>query len=152
MLRNTKLAFILAFLSVLLLTGCDSPSLLGKKVDKKYYTGGALLSEFIWSDSTGRNGTLKHYGFEGHQISTVHITNGVKNGIETKFDNKGRVIQQTPYYNGRIHGQDKAFYPNGSRMITFTYQNGIKHGSAYTYYPDGAVCKKAVYRRGRLAN
>ena len=152
MLRNTKLALILAFLSVLLLTGCDSPSLLGKKVDKKYYTGGALLSEFIWSDSTGRNGTLKHYGFEGHQVSSVKITNGVKNGIESKFDNKGRVIQQTPYINGKIHGVDKAFYPNGDRMITFTYRNGVKDGYAYSYYPDGKVCRKAVFRRGRLSN
>ena len=152
MLRNTKLAFLLPLLAFLLLTGCDSPSLLGKKVEKKYYTGGALLSEFIWSDSTGRNGTLKHYGFEGHQISTVNITNGVKHGIETKFDSKGRVIQQTPYNNGRINGIDKAFYPNGDRMLTFTYRNGIKDGYAYSYYPDGKVCKKAVYRRGRLSN
>jgi len=147
-----RLSILLTIFTVLFFTGCDSPSLLGKKVDKKYYTGGALRSEFIWSDSTGKNGTLKEYGFEGQLVSTINITNGVKNGTQTLFDTKGRVIRQIPYINGRVHGIDKAFYPNGDRMITFTYRNGMKDGYAYTYYPDGKVCKKAVYRRGKLSN
>jgi len=152
MSKKTFITFIMLLSSLLLFTGCESPSLMGKKVEKKYYTGGQLRSEFIWSDSTGRNGTLKKYGFEGHQISTVNITNGVKNGMETLFDSKGRVIRQIPYVNGKIHGVDKAFYPNGDRMITYTYRNGLKDGYAYSYYPDGKVCRKAVYRRGKLMN
>jgi len=152
MLHQTKLTLFLALLTLFALTGCDSPSLLGKKVEKEYYTGGQLRSEFIWSDSSGRNGTLKEYGYEGHQISSVNITNGVKNGVETLFDTKGRVIRQVPYINGKIHGTDKSFYPNGDRMITFTYKNGLKDGNAYTYYPDGRVCRKAVYKRGKLVN
>ena len=146
------LSILLAIVGLTFFTGCESPSLLGKKVDKKFYTGGALRSEFIWSDSTGRNGTLKEYGYEGQQISTVNITNGVKNGIETLFDTKGRVIRQVPYTNGKIHGIDKAFYPNGDRMITYTYRNGMKDGYAYSYYPDGKACRKAVYKRGNLTN
>ncbi len=147
-----KLTILLAILSLTFFTGCESPSLMGKKVEKKYYTGGALRSEFIWSDSTGRNGTLKEYGYEGHQVSSVNITNGVKNGIMTLFDSKGRVIRQVPYINGKVHGVDKSFYPNGDKMITYTYKNGLKDGYAYSYYPDGKVCRKAVYRRGKLAN
>lgn len=147
-----RLSILLAVFGFIFFTGCESPSLLGKKVEKKYYTGGALRSEFIWSDSTGKNGTLKEYGYEGHQISSVNITNGVKNGTQTLFDTKGRVIRQIPYINGKIHGEVKSFYPNGDRMITYTYRNGQKDGYAYTYYPDGKVCRKAVYRRGKLVN
>ena len=152
MLKNRFNIFLVFLFTLLLFTGCESPSLLGKKVEKKYYTGGQLRSEFVWSDSTGHNGTLKEYGYEGQQISTVNITNGVKNGIETLFDNKGRVIKQVPYINGKIHGVEKAFYPNGDKMITYTYRNGVKDGYAFTYYPDGKVCRRAVYRRGKLVN
>jgi len=147
-----KYSLLLALFTFIFISGCDSPSPFGKKVDKKYYTGGQLRSQFTWSDSTGKNGTLIEFGYEGHQISTVNITNGVKNGILSQFDNKGRVIRQVPYVNGKVHGIDKSFYPNGDRMLTYTYRNGLKDGYAYTYYPDGQVCKKAVYRRGILSN
>ena len=110
------------------------------------------MSEFAWSDSTGKNGTLRLYGFDGKQVSSVNMTNGVKNGIESHFDGKRRVIRQIPYVNGNINGIDKIFYPNGDRKITFTYKNGVRDGYAYSYYPDGKVCKRAIYRHGRLVN
>ena len=151
MLNTKKLAFLLSLFVLFSFTACTSPSF-GKKVEKEYYTGGKLRSEFIWSDSTGRNGVKKTYGFEGHQTSTIHITNGVKNGMMTIFDKQGRVMKQTPYVNGKIQGVEKAFYPNGDRMITFTYQNGMKNGYAYSYYPSGQVCRKAKYKNNRLLN
>ncbi len=151
MFTRKKLTLVLFLFSLLFLSACTSPSF-GKKVDKEYFTGGQLRSEFIWSDSTGKNGTLKEYGYTGHQISTVNMTNGVKNGLLTQFDEKGRVIRQVPYVNGKVHGVDKSFYPNGDRMITYTYQNGVKNGYAYSYYPNGKVCRKAKYKNGQLMN
>ena len=151
MLNNKKLALILSIFVLFFLTACDTPSF-GKKVEKEYYTGGQLRSEFAWSDSTGRNGVKRTFGYEGHQTSSVKITNGVPNGIMTIYDTQGRVIKQTPYINGQIHGVEKAFYPNGDRMITFTYQHGAKNGYAYSYYPDGKVCRKATYKNNVLQN
>jgi len=84
--------------------------------------------------------------------SSVHIANGVKDGIETLYDKYGRVIQQIPYMNGRIHGILKAFYPNGNRMITYTYKYGMKSGYAFTYNPDGTVNKKAKFKNNKLVN
>ena len=147
-----KLSILLAVFGLIFFTGCETPSLTGKKVEKEYFTGGKVRSEFTWSDKTGKNGTRKEYGYEGHMISTVNIRNGVKDGVETLFDQEGRVMRQVPYVNGKIHGIYKAFYPNGDRMITYTYQNGLRDGYAYSYYPDGKVHKKAIYRRGQLAN
>jgi antitoxin component YwqK of YwqJK toxin-antitoxin module len=151
MLQHKKLTLILSLFALLFLSACTSPSF-GKKVEKKYYTGGQLMSEFIWSDSTGKNGTMRMYGFDGKQVSSVNITNSVKNGIESQFDGEGRVIRQTPYVNGNVHGTDKVFYPNGDRKITFTYRNGVRDGYAYSYYADGRVCKKAKYKNNRLVN
>lgn len=152
MLNHKKLTFILSVFVMLFMTGCNNAPSFGKKVEKEYYTGGKLRSEFIWSDNTGRNGIKRTYGYEGELTSSVKITNGVRNGIMSVYDSEGRVIKQTPYINGQIHGIEKAFYPNGDKMITFTYQNGIKNGYAYSYYPDGKVCRKAKYQNNRLLN
>ena len=150
MMVYKKLSLLLSILTILLFTGCDSPDLFGEEVEKTYFTGGQVSSTYTWSDKSGKNGILRKYGYEGHMTSSVRITNGVKDGIETMYDKHARVIQQNPYVNGRIHGVAKAFYPNGSRMITYTYQYGMKHGYAFTYNPDGTVNKKAKFKNNRL--
>ena len=145
-----KLSLILSIFTVLLFTGCDSPSPLGGKVEKTYFTGGQVSSTYTWDDKSGRNGILKKYGYGGHMTSSVHISNGVKDGIESWYDTQGRVIQQVPYVNGRIHGTHAAFYPNGDKMITYTYKYGMKNGYAFAYNPDGTVSKKVKYKNNKL--
>ena len=152
MLKNKKMTLFLSLFLLLFLTACDSPSLTGKKVEKEYFTGGQLRSEFIWSDSTGRNGTRKEYGYEGHQVSTVPIVNGVKHGVETLFDSQGRVIRQIPYNSGRIHGILKDFYPNGHVMATIPYVYGVKEGKAATYKQDGSIDRSVTFKNNRIIN
>lgn len=147
-----KLSLLLSIFTVLLFTGCDSPSPFGGKVEKQYFTGGQVSSTFTWSDKSGQNGTLRKYGYDEKMTSSVKITNGVKDGIETMYDPQGRVIKQIPHVNGRIHGIETSFYPNGDRMITYTYRYGMKHGWAYAYNPDGTVNKKAKFKNNRLVN
>jgi len=147
-----KLFLLLSTFTILFFTGCESPSLFGGKVEKEYFTGGQISSTYTWSDKSGKNGILRKYGYEGHMTSSVHIRNGVKDGIETLYDKHARVIQQIPYVNGRIHGTVKAFYPNGSRMITYSYRYGMKDGYAFAFNPDGTVNKKAKYKNNRRIN
>ena len=148
---SKKLSLLLSIFIVLLFTGCDSPSPFGGKVEKEYFTGGQVSSTYTWDDKSGKNGVLRKYGYGGNMTSSVHIRNGVKDGIESMYDEHGRVIQQTPYVNGRIHGIQAAFYPNGDKMITYTYKYGMKNGYAFAYNPDGTVNKKAKYKNNRLA-
>ncbi len=145
-----KLSLILSTFTVLLFTGCDSPSPFGGKVEKEYFTGGQVSSTYTWDDKSGKNGTLRKYGYGGHLTSSVHIRNGVKDGIESWYDPQRRVIQQVPYVNGRIHGIHTALYPNGDKMITYTYKYGMKNGYAYAYNTDGTVSKKAKYKNNKL--
>ena len=152
MFNNKKISLSILSILIMLLSGCSAPSLGAKKVETKYYTGGQVRPTFTWTDKTGKNGIQRTFGYEGETTSSVKIANGVKNGIESHFDGAGRVIRQIPYVNGNINGIDKIFYPNGDRKITFTYKNGVRDGYAYSYYADGSVCKKAVYRHGRLVN
>jgi len=142
--------FFLLF-SLIFFTACEGPSL-GGKVEKTYFTGGMLKSEFIMSDSTKKNGVFKKYGYEGHLTSSVPIQNGVKNGKEIMYDSYGRIIRTIPYDNGRIHGNMTDFYPNGDVMATIPYQYGTRNGNAYSYYADGKVAKKVKFKNGKMIN
>lgn len=143
---------ILSIFTLLFLTGCDNPTLTGKEVKKTYFTGGQVASEFIMDDDTGQNGLLKKYGYNGHLTSTVHIHNGVKDGVETGFDEKGRVIWKYTYINGKLEGEQYAYYPNGDVMVSYHFLHGLKDGIARTYNVDGTINKQVIYKRGKIIN
>ncbi len=145
------LSLFLLLFSLIFFTACEGPSM-GGKVEKTYFTGGKVKSEFIMTDSTGQNGQLKKYGYEGHVTSTVNIQNGVKNGMEIMYDSRGRTISKIPYINGRKHGIKKDFYPNGDIMGTIPYKHGMKEGTAFAYNKDGTLYRKVVFRKDRLSN
>lgn len=147
---KTVSLFLILF-SLIFFTACEGPGL-GGKVEKTYFTGGKVKSEFIMTDSTGQNGQLKKYGYEGHITSIVNIQNGVRNGMETWYDSYGRVIRQVPYTNGRIHGIQKEFYPNGDVMASITYRYSVRHGAAFTYNKDGSVHRSVIFRNGKMTN
>ena len=121
-------------------------------VQKEYFTNGQVMSEFIMTDSSGQNGILKKYGYDGKLTSKVTIHNGVRDGVEILYDNKGRVIRKTPYIKGKKHGKVQIFYPNGDVLASIPYINGVREGYAYKYRPDGSVFQKVLFRRGRVAN
>ena len=147
-----QLSFLLSLFLLLSFTGCSTPGFSGKKVKKEYFTGGQIRTEFIMDDDTEQNGLLKKYGYNGNVTSTVPIHNGVKDGIETGFDDHGRVIWKLNYINGKQEGQQYAYYPNGDVMVSYTYANGRKHGLAQTYNKDGSVNKRVMYRHGKMSN
>ncbi len=145
------LSFFPVLFSLLFFTACEGPSL-GGKVEKTYFTGGEIKSEFIMSDSTRQNGQLKKYGYDGHLTSVVDIQNGVKNGMEVMYDSYGRVISETPYVSGRIHGTKKDLYPNGDVLGTIPYNYGMKEGTAYAYNKNGSVYRKVRFRQDKMIN
>ena len=147
-----QLSLVLSIFIFLSLTGCDSPSLMGKEVKKEYFTGGKIRSEFIMDDDSGKNGLLKTYGYNGNVTSTVTMRNGVKDGFQTWFDEKGRAIRKVPYINGRIHGTQTELYENGDTMVTIPFENGIRQGVATAYNKDGSIHKQVVYKNGKISN
>ncbi|BAF73395.1 toxin-antitoxin system YwqK family antitoxin [Sulfurovum sp. NBC37-1] len=137
---------VLFLFSILFFTGCESPYLGGKKVHKEYFTNGQVRSEFIMTDNTKMNGTLKKYGTNGKLTSVVNIRNGVKNGMEVLYDTKGLVLRRTPYVNGEKQGNQTFYYPNQDVLATIPWRSNRKDGIAVMYYPDGSVRQKAKYK------
>lgn len=144
--------YLALLFATLFIIGCSTPNLIGKNVKKTYFTGGQLHTEFILDDNTGQNGLLKTYGYDGKITSTVPIHNGVKDGIETGFDNKGRVIWKYTYINGKKEGKQYVYYPNGDVMISYTCVGDVKHGVAKTFNKDGSVNEEVVFDHGRIIN
>jgi len=148
-----ELKVLITIITIAGLTACSSPELSNSsRVKKEYFTNGQIMSEFIMSDDTGQNGILKKYGYDGKLTSIVPIKNGVKDGIEILYDDKGRVLRKTPYVKGRIDGILKVFYANGDLLATIPYVKGVRNGYAYKYRPDGTVLEKVLFKRGRIAN
>ena len=143
-----KTNYLVALVSFLLLIGCQSPTLGGKKVKREYFTGGAIRSEFIMDDDTGRNGLLKKYGLEGELVSTVTIRNGLKNGIETLYDKEGKKVLETPYVDGKRNGAEKGYFPDGSLWYVLPYKNDKPDGHAVMYDKNGKLIREATYRNG----
>jgi len=140
---------VLFLFSILFFTGCESPHLGGKNVHKEYFTNGQIRSEFIMTDNTKMNGTLKKYGTDGKLTSIVNIRNGVKHGVEVLYDPKGRVLRRTPYVNGEKHGNQTFYYPNQDVLAIIPWRSDRKNGIGVMYYPDGSVKQKAKFKNDR---
>lgn len=154
-MRNIFL--LLSSLLLFIFTACGQSTLTpyGDKVvqvKKESFTGGDISSEFLMIDKTGRNGTMKKYGYEGKVTSISRIRNGVKDGIEILYDGKGRPMRRTPYVNGRIHGTYTELYPNGDTMVTIPFVHNIQEGEAYAYNKDGSIERTVMYSQGKIIN
>ncbi|SFV56855.1 Phophatidylinositol-4-phosphate 5-kinase [hydrothermal vent metagenome] len=145
------LTSLLFLFFILFLTGCKGPGF-GDKVHKEYFPNGTLRSEFIMSDNTAKNGTMKMYGTQGELTSVVNIRNGVKHGVEVMYDPQGRVLMRTPYVNGLKHGEEKIYYPNQTILATIPYRFGRKNGIGVKYYSDGKVQQKVRFKDDRIVN
>jgi len=121
------------------------------KVKSEYYTGGKIRSKLVMSDDTGESGLLYRYGYEGKVTSTVHLKNGIKNGLETLFNKKGRVVKRTPYVNGKKDGIVEVYYPDGKVLAQITYVDNKRHGRASKYNHDGTTNEEVYYEHGRVS-
>ena len=120
------------------------------KVKNEYYTGGKIRSKLVMSDNSGESGLLYKYGYEGQVTSTINLKNGIKNGLETLFNDKGRVMKRTPYVNGRKDGIVEVYYPDGKVLAQITYVNDKRHGRASKYNHDGTTNEEVEYNHGRV--
>jgi len=149
-IKHFSLLFV--FVSLFMLSGCDTPSPFGPTVKKKFFPNGQLQEEFIISDKKSMSGTLKKYGPDGELTSTATIRNGVRHGMEKLYDKEGHILRTTPYVNGKKHGDEKGYFPNGDIWFSMPYRNGVLNGDAYMYTQDGKVLRHAVYKDGKITN
>lgn len=85
-----------------------------------------------------RNGSEHVFSDTGTQISSSHWRNGVKNGLERKYNkDNGRLISETSYLNGAKEGPEKVWAEDGTtELVNLIWKDGKQSGFRVEGYGD----------------
>ena len=64
---------------------------------------------------------LKSYYDNGVPFEIKNLKNGLLHGIQTRFDQTGKIDFTKSYYNGNPYGPYKEFYKGGTKIMRFEY-------------------------------
>ncbi|MDH4128662.1 MAG: hypothetical protein OEV44_07920 [Spirochaetota bacterium] len=80
------------------------------------------------------------------------ISLDIKNAVEKKFFNNGKLRIEIPYFNGKIHGEMKEYYENGRLQNIIPFQNGLPHGSSKAFSLEGQLKHEVKWFMGKIIN
>jgi len=83
----------------------------------------------------------------GNMLEETYYSDGVKNGMHTKwFPNRTKQEEDT-YVNGKLEGHAVWYYENGEKAVEYSYKDGDLDGDAATYFQNGKVSDMGRYKR-----
>ena len=103
-------------------------------------------------DEKGKPLTDKWYKYwENGQLSSIeNFKSGYRDGLNTFFDEDGRVFERMYYKKGLKNGMYKKYYVNRTKQIQGNYEDGLLEGKLELYYLDGKLRGRMTYKRGKL--
>lgn len=87
------------------------------------------------------NGQIKYY---------VKLKNGKRNGIATKYDQNGSVIQTSSWQDGFKEGLTVTYYTNGSKHQIANFKRNIQTGWYYKYDSTGVLLEESFFENGLI--
>ena len=75
-------------------------------------------------------------------------TNGVKHGVEQKFDANGNLTAEINYQQGKKQGLAKGYFPTREVAFQKQYNEGKAEGKLICYFPTGEVAAEFNYVNG----
>lgn len=112
-----------------------------------YYRNGKIKSKTKYFKNKVQD-TFKTYREDGSLEFTTEYSNGIENGMSTKYDGKGRVVFQIPYKNGKREGLGK-FYENGILQLSVEYKNDLQNGIQREYDKNGNIIRENIYKNDK---
>lgn len=128
----------------------------GKLISQEIYKNGELVKDdsnpnvfFTFEKEFHPNGVLK---------AQYAIQNGMKNGIQSNFDEQGQQLVSEVYKNDTLVSSGwftkegskdslwQTFYPNGNLLSKGNYVNGKKEGVWTYYFPNQKIEQKGRYK------
>jgi antitoxin component YwqK of YwqJK toxin-antitoxin module len=134
---------------------------------------GEIQMRGMASDISGlkRVGAFKFYFKNGNLETEVTFVNNKPHGVQKRFDEKGKLIEQITWVNGvkdgacietddeggywegfykndRIHGTWKGFYPNGKPKAENVWENGLLKEINFYKDPNGNPLDKGTLVNG----
>lgn len=114
---------------------------------KTYYPDGSIKTE----------GNRKNFQLDSTWIfyrsnksveRIITYREGIKNGLESTFDENGKRLEDCLLENGIRNSQAKRYYPEGPLRQILIYENNKEEGRSTEYDRDGRIITEYVYRNG----
>lgn len=164
---------ILIFLILLIQLSFVSCSFFSNGQQTEYYDNGKIKA--IGTIESGEKiGIWAFYDEYEIQVDSISYKNGVKDGVFTMYNLKGKIRSFKGFYqNGKEHGVWESYHddgevhlrqefdqgtPIGQQIYYFSknqpkiiteFKNGKKHGDYIEYHPNGEVSVSGKYHNGR---
>jgi antitoxin component YwqK of YwqJK toxin-antitoxin module len=78
------------------------------------------------------------------------FTNGVSNGLRTRWDQAGWKKSEEMIEHGQLNGRHMEWHPNGSKAVEMTMKNGQPEGLVEAWYPDGKLKSRTRFSDGKI--
>jgi len=111
----------------------------------------------IFGNDTLNNGPFIEYYQNGKMKDSCYFERGIRIGIETFYDNKGRITFVHEYVGNTFPREirTKAFYYSGAcrycegRMLETTPGNAINHGVVKYYWKNMQLMDSVIYEKNK---
>lgn len=87
-----------------------------------------LLEQGIWINSQQEGNHFYFSSFDHSKRILIQFQNGIKNGLEIKFNPDGSVNEYTPYVNGQEHGYHISYNGRGGVYSFGKFEYGMREG------------------------
>ncbi len=107
-------------------------------------------SQILYKDNNNNllNGHYKIADSRGNFID-VHFKNGKKDGKQTNYDYKERILSEKFFKNGKIHGEYKRYSQDGQINAQGHFVNGEEDGKWEYFNDKGEIKTRESYKNGK---
>ncbi len=160
-----QLSFALAIICAMFITACGgggssqpiSADMTGYTVSdlegtnasgaQKFNAAGVVI-ENGYIIAGNKSGQWSTYGDDGRISSVANYIDGMKNGEELNFNNRGMLEGKTSYKNNKLHGLSGT-YKNGRPVQEISYKDGQFDGSTKKYFNNGKIQQEINFKNGK---
>lgn len=106
-----------------------------------------IKTPFVYSKINGIESKYIVYGnSKFHLDSKTEYKDGLKNGLQTRYNREGKKFATVNYQNNQKNGFETYYYPDGSIRLEVEYKNGKRNGQMRSFNPDGVLVRSGSYK------
>lgn len=84
-------------------------------------------------------------GSKAEEYSVLKDDPNIRQGKYRRYDEEGRLVEESVYAEGKIEGERRLFYPSGKLMRSETHRNGRYEGPYKGYFESGRLREEGRY-------
>ena len=96
------------------------------------------------------DGEVTEYTQTGTKKSISFYKKGLRSGLQSYFDDEGKLDVTAEFQDGKQHGPMKNFFPDGKVAKLANFSNNMQQGEEICYFPSGQKGSIKHYKDGKL--